>query len=132
MKLSQYFEMADIGNYGVDWERFIGGDTKRLLPNLVSINVNKFLSNSDFKIVLLSNFTSVIVSKSTGDRLFTLKKQYRSSKGSVSYLGNGVMYLSVEDSGALEFGEGYKHPEIMDYSGETPVPVGSYMYIKGS
>lgn len=114
LKLSQYVKMSDIGKHRTDWQSFIDGDSKRLLSNVTAININKLQLNSGIKMLLCSGFTSVIASQTTGKVMLVLKKKHRSSRGSVSHLANGDMYLNVDDSGAVEFGEGFESTENLE------------------
>lgn len=122
LKLGQYVNMSDIGKHRTDWQSFIDGDSKRVLSNVTAININKLQLNSGVRMYLCSGFTSVIASQITGNVLFVLKKKHKSSRGSVSHLANGDMYLNVDDSGAVEFGEGFESSVNLDNNLGSAVP----------
>jgi DNA invertase Pin-like site-specific DNA recombinase len=126
IKLTSCFEMADIGTHSVDWHSFIRGDNRRLLPSSQAISLNQWLIKTDVKIVLEKGYKATL--RDTNNALvFSVKKIYRCSNGSVSHLSDGKKFIDISAEGYREHGEGFKRAELLGEDNKTPIDIPHYI-----
>jgi DNA invertase Pin-like site-specific DNA recombinase len=112
-------EMADIGNYNVDWTSYLRDDKHRILTEIQCVNLQNLLVKSNVKIELRKD--GAILINPIGETLLSITKAYKSSKAVSSRFSDGSLYIQIDKNDCLTFGEKHKRIELMTLDETTRV-----------